>query len=97
MLSAGAALSATRAVCTGEVNSAFVNARPPGHHAWTGGNSPEGYCFVNNVALAALYAKEQLDARKVLILDWDVHFGNGTHDIFAESDDVMVMSVHRYD
>ena len=47
--------------------------------------------------MAALYAKEQFGIRMVLILDWDVHFGNGTHDIFAESDDVMVMSAHRYD
>jgi len=95
LVSCGASISAVRQVVSGAVHSAFVNARPPGHHASS--NSVAGFCFVNNVAVAAKYAIERLGLRKVLILDWDVHHGNGTQDIFQESRDVMFISLHRYD
>lgn len=95
LMSCGAAISAVHQVATGEVNSAFVNARPPGHHA--SGGSVAGFCFVNNVAVAAQYAVKRLGLRKVLILDWDVHHGNGTQDIFEESSNVLFISLHRYD
>jgi histone deacetylase 6 len=91
----GGVVKAVESVCRGDVNSAFANIRPPGHHA--DADMPSGFCFFNNVAVAAKYAKEKLGMRRVMILDWDVHHGNGTQDIFEEDPEVMFVSMHRFD
>jgi histone deacetylase 6 len=93
-LSAGGAVKAVDSVWKGEVSSAFANIRPPGHHAKV--SEVGGFCYVNNVAIAARHA-QQLGARKIAIFDWDVHHGNGTQDIFKNDPDVLFISAHRYD
>ncbi|CAI5448177.1 unnamed protein product [Caenorhabditis angaria] len=75
--------------------NAFVIIRPPGHHASSSKSS--GFCIFNNVAIAAKYAQKKHGAKKVLILDWDVHHGNGTQEIFYEDSTVFYMSIHRHD
>ena len=94
-LSAGGVVKAVDAVCNGSVNSAFANIRPPGHHAKV--TEIGGFCYVNNVAIAAKHAQQVLGARKIAIFDWDVHHGNGTQDIFKSDPNVMFISTHRYD
>lgn len=69
-------VEAANAVCDGRANRAFVNTRPPGHHAGTA--SAGGFCFVNNVAVAAKHVQKKYGLKKIAIFDWDVHFGNGT-------------------
>ncbi|KAK4871875.1 hypothetical protein RN001_015999 [Aquatica leii] len=68
--------------------------RPPGHHAET--NSASGFCFVNNVAVAAKYILHKYPVKRVLILDFDIHHGNGTQNIFYEDNQVMYLSIHKY-
>jgi acetoin utilization deacetylase AcuC-like enzyme/co-chaperonin GroES (HSP10) len=94
-LAAGAVCKATYMVCGGTLKNAFAIVRPPGHHAGT--NKPEGFCFFNNVAVAAKNAQLLYPdkIKKVLIVDYDVHHGNGTQDIFEEDETVLYMSVHR--
>jgi acetoin utilization deacetylase AcuC-like enzyme len=92
-LAAGAAVGAVEAVTTGRAQNAFALVRPPGHHARPG--EAMGFCLLNNVAIAAEAALRR-GARRVLIVDWDVHHGNGTQEIFAARDDVMYMSVHQF-
>ncbi|MGI9134323.1 MAG: histone deacetylase family protein, partial [Rhodoferax sp.] len=74
--SAGAAMAATDAVLAGEMENAFCAIRPPGHHACHG--KAMGFCFFNNVAIAARYALERHGLKRVAIVDFDVHHGNGT-------------------
>ncbi|MBN3319402.1 HDAC6 deacetylase, partial [Atractosteus spatula] len=95
-LAAGAGFSAAQAVLAGQVRNAVAIVRPPGHHAERG--SACGFCFFNNAALTARYA-QKLSGRplRVLILDWDVHHGNGTQHIFEEDPSVLYISLHRYD
>ena len=89
---AGAAVDAVRRVIVGQESTAFCAIRPPGHHALS--NAPMGFCLLNNVAIAARSAVAQgLD--RVLIVDWDVHHGNGTQDVFYEDGCVGFFSVHR--
>lgn len=92
----GAAMRAVEAVWRGEVDNAFVAARPCGHHAESGRdpNGPWGFCLFNQVAVAARYAQE-LGAKKVAILDFDVHHGNGTQEIFWEDETVFFASIHE--
>jgi acetoin utilization deacetylase AcuC-like enzyme len=92
-LAAGAAVGAVEAVWSGRMDNAFALVRPPGHHAEPA--RAMGFCLLNNAAIAAQAAR-QLGARRVLVLDWDVHHGNGTQDIFAARDDVLYMSAHQY-
>lgn len=92
---AGATVKAVESVMNSDVSAAFANIRPPGHHADS--NSTAGFCFINNVAVAAAHARQNLGARKVLIFDWDVHHGNGTQDIFQDDPNVMFLSFHRFD
>jgi acetoin utilization deacetylase AcuC-like enzyme len=93
-LAAGGVLTAVEAVLEGEAENAFAVVRPPGHHALPG--RAMGFCFFNNVAIAASWLVKARGIRRVLILDWDVHHGNGTQDIFYESPEVLYMSTHQY-
>jgi acetoin utilization deacetylase AcuC-like enzyme len=92
-LAAGSVLQAVDAVFAGEVTNAFCVVRPPGHHATA--NRGMGFCLFNNVAIAARYAQQRFNARRVLIADWDVHHGNGTQDIFYEDGSVLFFSTHQ--
>ncbi|WVQ74620.1 hypothetical protein IAR50_004221 [Cryptococcus sp. DSM 104548] len=94
-LSAGGVIQACRSVCSGEVKNAFAIVRPPGHHAEP--NEHMGFCFFNNVAVATREMQREGLAKKVLILDWDVHHGNGTQRAFYEDGDVLYMSLHRHE
>lgn len=94
LLSAGAALTAVDAVCQGRAHNAFCPMRPPGHHATAGRGM--GFCVFNNAALAARYAQRRHGIDRVLIVDWDVHHGNGTQDIFYEDPSVFYFSVHQW-
>ena len=89
----GAAVAAVDAVVSGKAPRATCLVRPPGHHALPDG--PMGFCLFNNVAIAAQHALKRHDLRRVLIVDWDVHHGNGTQDTFYSSDEVWFFSVHR--
>jgi acetoin utilization deacetylase AcuC-like enzyme len=91
-LAAGAAVAAVDAVLEGTVSRAFVLARPPGHHATPGQGM--GFCLLNSIAIAAAEALAR-GVRRVLILDWDVHHGNGTQDAFYASDAVLFCSIHQ--
>ena len=90
---AGGACAMAEALLAGECAVAFSAARPPGHHAKH--DAGMGFCLVNNVAVAARHAIDALGARRVLIIDWDVHHGNGTNDIFRASDAVLYASIHQ--
>mmetsp|Transcript_17513 Transcript_17513/g.38010 ORF Transcript_17513/g.38010 Transcript_17513/m.38010 type:complete len:632 (+) Transcript_17513:169-2064(+) len=81
-------------VVDGTLDNGFAVIRPPGHHSEAG--LAGGYCVINNVAVAAAYAKEKLGVKRILIVDWDVHHGNGTQSIFLNDPDVLYFSVHRY-
>jgi len=94
MHAVGSALSAVDAVLTRQDRNALCLVRPPGHHALP--QSAMGFCLFNNVALAAEHALRTHDLERVLIVDWDVHHGNGTQDVFYERDDVWFVSAHRY-
>ncbi|MCH8151727.1 MAG: histone deacetylase [Planctomycetes bacterium] len=93
-LAAGAAIEAVSAVGTGPVKRAFALVRPPGHHAEA--DRAMGFCLFNNVAVAAAHARAALGCQRILIVDWDVHHGNGTQHIFWDRQDVMLFSTHRY-
>jgi acetoin utilization deacetylase AcuC-like enzyme len=93
LAAAGAAIEAVEAVLGGTHRTAFALVRPPGHHAEP--NRMMGFCFINNAAVAAEAARK-LGAARVLILDWDVHHGNGTQAVFWERGDVLYQSVHQY-
>jgi acetoin utilization deacetylase AcuC-like enzyme len=93
LLAAGAAVGAVEAVWDGRAENAFALVRPPGHHAEAA--QAMGFCLFNNAAIAAESAR-RLGARRVLVLDWDVHHGNGTQHIFGERSDVLYMSSHQY-
>ncbi|HUT58968.1 MAG TPA: histone deacetylase [Phycisphaerae bacterium] len=87
------AVAAVQAVLDGKVTSAFCAVRPPGHHAWAGGGM--GFCIFNNAAIAVRYAQQHCGVERVLIVDWDLHHGNGTQDIFYEDGSVLYCSTHR--
>jgi acetoin utilization deacetylase AcuC-like enzyme len=91
---AGAALAATDAVIAGELENAFCAVRPPGHHACH--DRAMGFCFFNNVAIAAKYALERHGLKRVAIVDFDVHHGNGTEDIFSGDDRVLMVSFFQH-
>jgi acetoin utilization deacetylase AcuC-like enzyme len=81
-------------VLRGEAKNALCLVRPPGHHALQ--NSPMGFCLFNNVAVAARVATEEIKLDRVLIVDWDVHHGNATQDMFWTDEQVGFLSIHRY-
>jgi len=90
---AGGALEMTRALMAGEASLGFCGVRPSGHHAEP--DRAMGFCLFNNVALAAELAIRELGARRVFVLDWDVHHGNGTAEAFRRRSDVLFVSVHQ--
>jgi len=91
---AGAAIAATDAVLAGELENAFCAIRPPGHHACR--NQAMGFCFLNNVAIAARYALERHGLKRVAIVDFDVHHGNGTEDIVAGDQRILMVSFFQH-
>ncbi len=91
---AGAAVLGVDLVMRGECDNAFCAVRPPGHHAERG--AAMGFCFFNNIAIAALHALEEHGLERVAIVDFDVHYGNGTADIFAGDDRVLLCSSYEY-
>jgi acetoin utilization deacetylase AcuC-like enzyme len=91
---AGAALAATDAVMAGELENAFCAVRPPGHHATR--HQAMGFCFFNNVAVAARYAISRHHLKRVAIVDFDVHHGNGTEDILAGDARVLMCSIFQH-
>ena len=93
-MAAGAACDATRRVLSGEDRDALCLVRPPGHHALS--TTAMGFCLFNNVAIAAAMAVHHHDLDRVLVIDWDVHHGNGTQDTFWESEQVGFLSIHRW-
>lgn len=93
LLSAGGALTAVDAVMNEEVDNAYALTRPPGHHAEY--KEGMGFCLLNNIAIAAKYAREKYGLKRILILDWDVHHGNGTESAFREDAGVLFMSIHQ--
>lgn len=94
LLSAGGAKKAIDVVFEEQdVKQSYALIRPPGHHATR--TSPMGFCLFNNVAVAVEYAKEKFGMERVLVLDWDVHHGNGTQDIFYHDPSVLFISIHQ--
>lgn len=90
----GAVITALERIGEGKVERAFCLVRPPGHHARIGMSM--GFCIFNNVAVGAKVAREKLGMQKVAIIDFDVHHGNGTQEIFYEDEDVLYCSIHQY-
>ena len=93
LAAAGGVLGAIDAVMAGRIKSAFCAIRPPGHHALK--DRAMGFCFFNNVAIAARYLQKKHKLARVLIVDWDVHHGNGTQAIFYEDPTVFYFSAHQ--
>ena len=91
---AGGAIKATEAVMDGEVASAFALVRPPGHHATP--RRAMGFCLFNNVAIAAKCALAKYNLERIAIIDFDVHHGNGTQEIFYDNPQVLYISTHQY-
>ncbi len=89
----GASMDAVDSVFEGTCDNAFVSMRPPGHHAEK--TTAMGFCLVNNIAIAARYAQEKYGAERVAIVDFDVHHGNGTQDIFYDDPSVLFASSHQ--
>ncbi|MEX2237426.1 MAG: histone deacetylase [Dehalococcoidia bacterium] len=94
LLAAGAAIQAAERVWAGDHESAFVLSRPPGHHATQ--RRAMGFCLLNNVAIAARVLRESHGVKRLAIVDFDVHHGNGTQDIFWSDPSVLYMSTHQY-
>jgi acetoin utilization deacetylase AcuC-like enzyme len=94
MLASGGVVGAIDAVIGKKVNSAFCAVRPPGHHAER--DKAMGFCLFNNVAIGARYAQQDYGLERVIILDWDVHHGNGTQHIFEQDPSVFYISLHQY-
>lgn len=94
-MAAGSILEVVDEVLGGQSRSGVCIVRPPGHHAES--DMPHGFCVFNNVAVAANYAKEVHGVKRVLILDWDIHHGNGTQHMFEADPTVLYISLHRYD
>lgn len=93
-LAVGGVCNAIDAVMTGEVDNAFAFVRPPGHHAGAGNSA--GFCVFNNIAIGAMHAMKKHGLKKILIVDWDLHHGNGTQKIFYSDRRVLYFSTHQY-
>ena len=93
-LAAGGVLLAVDEIMTGKLSRTFCALRPPGHHAESA--KVMGFCLLNNVAIGARYAQQKHVVKRVAIVDWDVHHGNGTQEIFYDDDAVFYISLHQY-
>jgi acetoin utilization deacetylase AcuC-like enzyme len=93
-LAAGAGIVAIDGLVAGRFEHAFVSVRPPGHHALR--SNSMGFCLFNNVAVAAQYARKHCDFKRIVVIDWDVHHGNGTQEIFYDDPSVLFISLHEY-
>lgn len=93
LLAAGGLCRAVDLVCSGELHNAFALIRPPGHHAEE--SCAKGFCLYNNVAIAAKFAQNPLGLERVLIVDWDLHHGNGTQHCFEQDPTVLYFSAHQ--
>ena len=91
---AGGAMNAVQAVMSGEVRNAYALLRPPGHHALS--NRAMGFCIFNNAVIAAQYVRKVYDLERIMIVDWDVHHGNGTQDAFYADPGVLFVSLHQH-
>ncbi|XP_064155144.1 histone deacetylase 7-like isoform X2 [Anguilla rostrata] len=94
-MAAGSVTELAFRVAKGELKNGFAVVRPPGHHADP--SNPMGFCFFNSVAIAVKQLQQKLSVSKILIVDWDVHHGNGTQDVFYNDPSVLYISLHRYD
>jgi acetoin utilization deacetylase AcuC-like enzyme len=94
LLAAGGLCQAISMVVSGELDNAFALVRPPGHHAEM--DRGMGFCLFNNVAVGARYAQESLNLERILIVDWDLHHGNGTQHSFEEDPSILYFSSHQY-
>jgi len=94
LLAAGGLLELIKVVMQGKLNNGFALVRPPGHHAER--DRAMGFCLFNNVAIGAHYALKNFPLQRILIVDWDVHHGNGTQNSFYEDPRVLYFSTHRY-
>jgi acetoin utilization deacetylase AcuC-like enzyme len=94
MMAAGGVMAGVDAVMNGRVDNVFCAVRPPGHHA--GAASAMGFCFFNNVAIGAAYARAVYGVKRIFILDWDAHHGNGTQEIFEEDPLTYFCSIHEH-
>ncbi|MGW8195643.1 MAG: histone deacetylase family protein [Desulforhopalus sp.] len=92
-LAVGGCIKGVQLLHEGKIDNGMALVRPPGHHAEP--DKPMGYCLFNNVALAARYAVHNLRAKRVMIVDWDVHHGNGTQKSFYATDEVLYISIHQ--
>ena len=93
-LAVGGVLNAADAIMSGKIENAFCAVRPPGHHAEC--NRAMGFCIFNNVAIVAKYLQEKYGLTKILIIDWDVHHGNGTQNSFYQDSSVFYFSIHQF-
>lgn len=93
-LAAGGAMTAVDAIMNNQLDQVFCAIRPPGHHAEK--NRAMGFCFFNNVAVATRYVQARHGIKRVLIVDWDVHHGNGTQHTFYDDPSVLFFSTHQY-
>ncbi|XP_072305645.1 histone deacetylase 7 [Eucyclogobius newberryi] len=94
-MAAGSVVELAVRVAKGELKNGFAVVRPPGHHADP--SNPMGFCYFNSVAIAAKQLQHKLSVSKILIVDWDVHHGNGTQEVFYNDPNVLYLSLHRYD
>ncbi|MBW1850528.1 MAG: histone deacetylase [Deltaproteobacteria bacterium] len=94
LLAAGGLCQAISMVVSGELDNAFALVRPPGHHAEV--DRSMGFCLFNNVAIGARYAQESLNLKRILIVDWDLHHGNGTQHSFEKDPSILYFSTHQY-
>ena len=94
LYAAGGVIRAAEAVMDGEVGSAFTLVRPPGHHATS--RQAMGFCLLNNIAIAAEYALARYKLERILIIDFDVHHGNATHETFYDNPQVLYISTHQH-
>ncbi|XP_069733376.1 histone deacetylase 5 isoform X8 [Phaenicophaeus curvirostris] len=94
-MAVGCLLELTFKVANGEIKNGFAVIRPPGHHAEE--STAMGFCFFNSVAISAKLLQQKLSVGRILIVDWDIHHGNGTQQAFYSDPDVLYISLHRYD
>jgi acetoin utilization deacetylase AcuC-like enzyme len=93
LLSTGGCLAALDDIMAGKIRNAYALVRPPGHHAEA--ESPMGFCIFNNIVITARYAQKKYGLKRIAIVDWDVHHGNGTQKAFYNESSVLFISIHQ--